>query len=100
MTHPDYLCVHLAGPGRGATVLHRDRPDEDPAGAPSGLRWRPVSGGWWGLFSGSACLGTVERLFADWRWEATMASADGWRRVNVGSLATVARELVRELRRR
>jgi hypothetical protein len=47
-----------------ATVLHRDRPDEDPAGAPSGLRW--VWGSEmreWNLMCGSQYLGRVTRRF-------------------------------------
>jgi hypothetical protein len=32
-----------------ATTLHRDRPDEDPAAAPTGLRWE-MNGDWsWSL---------------------------------------------------
>ena len=42
-----------------ATTLHRDRPNEDPAGAPSGMRWRPVFGGdVWMLLRDGWCNGS------------------------------------------
>ena len=91
--------VHSAEVRRARTKLHRDRPTEDPAGAPSGLRWRLVSGGWWALFRRDSCVGTVDRLFADWPWDAGLASSSGWRRVRSGTLSDCARALVAEVRR-
>jgi hypothetical protein len=71
-----------------ATVLHRDRPDEDPAGAPSGLRWRLLEHGGWRLWRGEVCVGAI-----------IYEPPGYWRRVATGDLDWCARELERAVRR-
>jgi len=90
-----------------ATVLHRDRPDEDPAGAPSGLRWRPVFGGdVWMLLREGWCgngsrtwIGSVSRT-TDGRF--TISRTEVLPRGRARTRKTIrgaARALVREVRR-
>ena len=81
-----------------ATVLHRDRPDDDPAGAPSGMRWV-----WssemreWNLVCDSQYLGRVTRRFFG---VGTYDAFSAYCSVYSGPcLRDAARALVREVRR-
>jgi hypothetical protein len=88
-----------------ATTLHRDRPDEDPAGAPSGLRWV----GWqptgrevrrWELTGGRRRLGWCLRHWASRTWRAVvLADCGSSETVHEGALGDCSRALVREVRR-
>jgi hypothetical protein len=88
-----------------ATALHRDRPDEDPAGAPSGLRWvgwRPTGRELrrWELTGGRRRLGWCLRHWASRTWRAVVLADCGTREtVHEGALSDCARRLVREVRR-
>lgn len=81
-----------------ATVLHRDRPTEDPAGAPSGLQWRLLEHGGWRLWRGEVCVGAVITGARPWECVAVAYEPPGyWRPVARGDLDWCARELVREV---
>lgn len=101
MTHPLIdecavpMAVHAAEVRRvRATVLHRDRPTEDPAGAPSGLRWRYLEHGGWRLWRGEVCVGGVLRVGQEW-WTGSVLRSGIWRTIATGPLVTVAREVRR-----
>jgi len=83
-----------------ATVLHRDRPDDDPAAAPSGLRWRLLEHGGWRLWRGEVCVGAILSGSRPWASAAIIYEPPGyWRRVATGDLDWCARELERAVRR-
>ena len=92
--------VHAAEVRRARTKLHRDRPTADPAGAPSGLRWRLLEHGGWRLWRGDRCVGAILAGTRPWACAATVYEPMGyWRPVAHGDIDWCARELERAVRR-
>jgi hypothetical protein len=70
----------------------------DPAGAPSGLRWRLLEQGGWRLLRGEVCFGAI--LYGAGVYGATYWDGRAWRSTgSCGPLAVAAHALVREVRR-
>ena len=112
MTHPLIdecsvpMAVHSAEVRRArATTLHRDRPDEDPAAAPSGLKWigwRPTGRELrrWELTAGCRRLGWCLRHWASRTWRAVvLADCGSSETVHEGALGDCARAMVEAVRR-